>query len=116
AMSTGLVATLFLTRLIATIQVPTRGMMLQLPICLQAAPRPLLELTTADGCLQAATSTSPSVTTRSPGTPLPTRGLTCQTWYRRAITSKGQRQGNPSTRSQAALRLALVPTTTSSTP
>src|SRR6266480_2565163 len=110
------VATLHLTRPGATIQAPIRGMTLQSPIYLQAAPLPPREFTTADGYLPEATSTSPSAAARLPGTPLRTPGATCQAWYKPATTSQAQPPANPFMPSPAAPRPALVPTITSSTP
>src|SRR5262245_25688344 len=51
-------------------------------ICLRAARLPPLECTTGGGYLQGATSTSPLATASSPGTLLPTLGITCQIWCR----------------------------------
>src|SRR5438128_26710 len=115
-MFTRAAATPRLTKPGATIQVRTPGTMVQSPICLRAAQLPPPERTTAGGYWQEATSTSPLAPVRSPGTPLPTPGATCQTWYRRAITSEAQLRANPSTRWQAALVPALLAMTTSSTP
>ena len=110
------VATLHLTRPGATIQAPIRGMTLQSPICLRAAPLPRPAPTTVGGYLPAATSTSPSAPARLPGIRLRTPGATCQAWYKPATTSQAQPPANPFTPLPAALRPALVPTTTSSTP
>jgi hypothetical protein len=104
------------TRPGATIQPPIPGMMQQSPICLRAVRLPLLELTTADGCWQEATSTSPSATARSPGTQPATRGMICRVWFKRAITSEAQPQANPSTLSQVILLQALRQAAISSTP
>src|SRR5439155_10796414 len=90
--------------------------MLQSLISLRAAPLPPPELTTAGGYWPAATSTSLSATARSLGTRLPTPGGIWQIWYRPAIYLQAQPQVNHSTPSRAALRPALVPTTTNSTP
>ena len=116
AISMRAVATLPLTKPIATIQAPTPGTTPQSPICLRAARLLPPERTTAGGYWQEATSTSPSAPARSPGIPLPTRGITCQTWYRPAITSQGQPRANHSTPSPAILAPALLPMITNSTP
>ena len=69
----------------------------------------------ADGSLQEATSTSPSARVRSPGIPVQTLGLTCQTWSKPAITSQARRRANPSMPSPATRPLALPQMITSST-
>src|SRR4029453_13783584 len=94
---------------------PTPGMMQRPPICQRAARVPAPELTTADGYLQGATSTSPSATAPSRGILLPTPGVTCRIWFRHAITSQGQLLANPSTPLPAIRRRVLLPMTTSST-
>src|SRR4029077_13470541 len=105
-----------LTKRIATIPTPIRGMMLQSPICLQAGPLPRPVPTTVGGYLRGATSISSSAPARLPGTRLRTPGTTCQIWYKPATTSQAQPPANPFTPLPVALRPALVPTTTSSTP
>src|SRR5262249_44748440 len=96
-----------LTKHGATIQVRTLGPRSQ--ICLQAARQLPPELTTAGGCLQAATSTSPSAPARLPGTRLRTVGAICQAWSKLATTSQAQPLANPFTLLPAAPALALVP-------
>src|SRR5882724_858808 len=104
------------TKPIATIQAPTPGTTLRSPICLRVARRLPPVRTMADGYLRAATLTSPSAPARSPGTPLPTPGVTWRIWCRLAITWEGQPQANPSTPSPAAPLPAVLPMTTSNTP
>src|ERR1700730_16432346 len=60
ALSMAPAATPFLTRLIATIQAPTRGTIPQSPICLRAARPPPPVSTTAGRYLHVAAATSPS--------------------------------------------------------
>src|SRR5438094_6314948 len=105
-----------LLRLTATIQTPTAGTMPQSPICLRRARLPPRVFTMVDGYLRVARSASLPATVRSPGPPLPIPGITCQTWYRRAIPLRAQPLANLFTPSPATPPPVFLPTTTSSTP